>query len=260
MMKKWTAVLVALCLVLGLSGAFAEEKDLLDTVLERGTLIVGTEGTYAPNSYYDEDGVLVGFDVEVAAAIAEKLGVKVEYYVNTWSALFMGMDNGQCDTVINEVEVTEERKLKYDFSAPYTYIHGALLVAEDNDDIQGFDDVQGKRAAQNATSTWGMLAESLGATIVPVNGDAETFELIKTGRADLTLNAETAFNNYMTAHPEEKVKIVARTDSASSSVVPVPKGSGRFLEAVNKAIEELRADGTLSALSLKYFGFDYTQE
>ena len=119
---------------------------------------------------------------------------------------------------------------------------------------------QGKRAAQNATSTWGMLAESLGATIVPVNGDAETFELIKTGRADLTLNAETAFNNYMTAHPEEKVKIVARTDSASSSVVPVPKGSGRFLEAVNKAIEELRADGTLSALSLKYFGFDYTQE
>ena len=64
----------------------------------------------------------------------------------------------------------------------------------------------------------------------------------------------------MTAHPEEKVKIVARTDSASSSVVPVPKGSGRFLEAVNKAIEELRADGTLSALSLKYFGFDYTQE
>ena len=121
---------MALCLVLGLSGAFAEEKDLLDTVLARGTLIVGTEGTYAPNSYYDEEGTLVGFDVEVAAAIAEKLGVKVEYYVNTWSALFMGMDNGQCDTVINEVEATEERKLKYDFSAPYTYIHGALLVAE----------------------------------------------------------------------------------------------------------------------------------
>lgn len=260
-MKKWLAFLLAALMLLTSGAAMAEEdKDLLDVVLERGKLIVGTEGTYPPNSYYDEDGVLVGFDVEVAAAIAEKLGVEIEYYVNNWASLFMGMDNGQCDTVINEVERTEERELKYGFTVPYTYIHGALLVAADNEEIQGFEDIDGKRAAQNTTSTWGMMAESYGATIVPVNGDAETFELIMTGRADCTLNAETAFNTYMAAHPDVAVKIVAHTDSASSSVVPVAKGNEKFLAAVNAAITELHEDGTLSELSLKYFGFDYTNE
>lgn len=259
-MKKFFAIAIALAILAIALAALAEEADLLDRVLEAGKLVVGTEGTYSPNSYYDEAGNLVGFDVEVAAAIADKLGVEIEYFVGPWDSLFASMDSGRIDTVVNEVEVTEERKLKYDFSEPYTYIHGALLVAADNEDIASFDDLAGRRAAQNATSTWGMLAERYGAKIVPVTADSETFDLITTGRADFTLNAETAFADYIGKHPDVAVKIVAHTDSASSSVVPAPKGSEKFVAAVNRAIDALRADGTLAELSIKYFGGDFTNE
>ena len=105
------------------------EEDLLDTVLERGTLIIGTEGTYSPNSYHDESGELVGFDVDVARGIAEYLGVEAQFMEAEWDSLFAAMDSGRVDIVVNEVEYSDERAEKYDFSEPYTYVHGALMVA-----------------------------------------------------------------------------------------------------------------------------------
>ena len=258
-MKKTVALLLALSLALATCAALAEGGDLLDRILARGKIIVGTEGTYPPNSYYDADGNLVGFDVEVAAAIAEKLGVEIEYAVHDWASIFTMFDNGQIDTVINEVEVNEERSLKYDFTSPYVFIYGAVLVRGDNTDIVDFDSLSGKRAAQNATSTWGQRAEGYGATLVPVTGDAETFELILYGRADFSINAETAFSHYLNEHPDANVRIAFRTDSAiTQSVVPAPKGNTAFIEAVEKALQELREDGTLAALSVKYFGADFS--
>jgi len=259
-MKRIASLFLALMMMAALiPAAVAEEGDLLDRILARGKIIVGTEGTYPPNSYYDENGNLVGFDVEVAAAIAAKLGVEVEYVVYDWASIFTMFDNGQIDTVINEVEVNPERAEKYDFTEPYVYIYGAVLVRGDNNDIVNFESLAGKRAAQNATSTWGQRAESYGATLVPVTGDAETFELILYGRADFSINAETAFSHYLNEHPDANVRVAFRTESAiTRSVVPAPKGNERFIEAVNKALEELREDGTLAALSIKYFGADFS--
>ncbi len=255
-------IVLALLLALGTLciSMTSEGADLLDKVTASGELIVGTEGTYPPNSYYDKDNNLVGFDVEVAAAIAKKLGVKVRYEVHDWASIFTMFDNGQIDTVINEVEVNEERAKKYDFSKPYVYIYGAVLIGADNKEIKSFKDLEGKRAAQNATSTWGQRAEGYGATLVPVTGDAETFELILTGRADFSINAETAFTHYFKEHPEAAVKVAFRTDTAiTQSVVPAHKGSEKFIAAVNKALDDLRADGTLAAISEKYFGADFSK-
>lgn len=244
----------------GPSAAQEPAGDLLDKITEAGVVVVGTEGTYAPNSYHDEDGSLTGFDVEVARAVAEKLGVEAQFVEAEWDSLFASMDSGRVDVVINEVEYSEERAEKYDFSGPYTYVHGALLVAEDNDDITSFDGLKGKKAAQNLTSSWGQLAESYGAEIVSVDAIAQTMEQIVTGRADATLNAETAFYYYLTTHPDTPVKIAATTDSTTSSRVPVPKGNERLLSAIDEALEELRADGTLAELSRTFFGSDITSE
>lgn len=158
--------------------------DLLDKITEAGVITIGTEGTYSPNSYHDESGELVGFDVEVGRKIAEKLGVEAEFVESEWDSLFAGMDAGRVDIVVNEVEYSEERALKYDFSQPYTYIHGALLVTEDNDEITGFEDLEGKRSAQNLTSSWGQMAESYGAEIVSIDALSQCVELLLTGRAD----------------------------------------------------------------------------
>ena len=93
---------------------------------------------------------------------------------------------------------------------------------------------RGKRAAQNLTSSWGQEAEGCGAELVSVDSVAEGIELILSGRADCMLNAETAFYDYMNKHPDAPVKIVAATDTTTSSQIPVPKGNERLVEAINE--------------------------
>lgn len=234
--------------------------DLLDKITEAGVIIIGTEGTYSPNSYHDESGALVGFDVEVGRKIAEKLGVEAKFVESEWDSLFAGMDAGRVDIVVNEVEYSEERALKYDFSQPYTYIHGALMVAEDNNEITGFEDLDGKRSAQNLTSSWGQMAERYGAELVSIDALSQCVELLLTGRADATLNAETAFYDYLNAHPDAALKIVALTDTTTSSVVPVPKGNERLVAAIDEALDEMRESGELAELSTRYFGQDITSK
>ena len=268
--------LVAACLLTGCGGqdggasgsgsqtesgaGAAEDGDQLAKILEAGKIIIGTEGTYSPNSYHDENGDLVGFDVEVGRKVAEKLGVEVEFFEAEWDSLFSSMDAGRIDTVINEVEYSEERALKYDFSQPYTYIHGALMVKGDNEEIKSFEDLDGKKAAQNLTSSWGRMAEEYGAELVGVDAVAQTVDLLLTGRADATLNVETAFSDYLKKNPDADVKVVAWTEEVSSSLIPVKKGNEDLLKAINEAIDELRESGELAELSEKYFGMDVTSE
>ena len=278
MKRRWMAACAALALMMGILGgcgsaqadsgnaaqdteqSAGEEADLLDKIQEAGVLVVGTEGTYSPNSYHDENGDLAGFDVDVARGVAEHLGVDIQFVEAEWDSLFAGMDSGRVDIVVNEVEYSDERAEKYDFSEPYTYVHGALLTAEDNTDITGFDTLAGRRAAQNLTSSWGQEAESCGAELVSVDAVAQGIELILSGRADCMLNAETAFYDYMNKHPDTPVKIVATTDTTTSSRIPVPKGNERLVEAIDQALEEMRASGELAALSERYFGADVTGE
>lgn len=237
-----------------------EDGGQLAAILQAGVLRIGTEGTYSPNSYHDESGELVGFDVEVGRKIAEKLGVEAEFVEAEWDSLLAAMDSGRVDTIINEVEYSEDRAEKYDFSQPYTYIHGALMVSADNEEIQGFEDLEGKKAAQNLTSSWGEMAESYGAELVGVDTVSQCIDLLQTGRADATLNVETAFQDYLNSHPDAPVKVVAKTESASSSLVPVKKGNGDLLEAINKALDEMKDSGELAEISIKYFGMDVTVE
>ncbi len=258
-MKKIISILLVLSIILVGCGSNEEGTDQLEAIREAGVMVVGTEGTYSPNSYHDDNGDLVGFDVEVAKAIGEYLGVEVEFFEAEWDSLFAAMDSGRVDTVINEVEYSEDRALKYDFSDPYTYVRGALLVRSDNSDISGFDDLDGKRCAQNLTSSWGTLAQSEGCELVSVDSVYQTMELLASGRADATLNAETAFGDYLKNHPEEEVKIVAYTDDFASSLVPVRKGEENFLNAINEALNSLKESGRLAEISNKYFGIDVTE-
>lgn len=235
-------------------------KDLLDEILERGYIIVGTEGTYSPNSYHDENDNLVGFDVEVAAAVAKYMGVEVRYVEMEWASIFAALDAGQIDIVINEVGYTEERAEKYDFSKPYAFVQGGILVRGDNTEINSFEDLDGKIAANESTSTWGATAQEYGATLDPVNAMAQSISEVLNGRADCTLNYVTAFADYMKENPDADVKIAAYSDPEPSSYIPVAKGNDRLVEAINDALDQAAANGELSEISMKYFGIDVTSE
>lgn len=260
MWKKMIALFSAACVLTACGASDTASDDQLTQIQEKGVIVIGTEGTYAPNSYHDEDGNLTGFDVEVGRLIARELGVEAQFVESSWDSLFAAMDSGRVDTVINEVEADEERAEKYDFSQPYTYVHGALMVSSDNTDIQGFADLDGMRAAQNLTSSWGALAESYGAQLVGVDSMDQSIQLLESGRADATLNSETAFGDYLRKHPDAPVKIAARTETTTSSVVPVRKGNEALREAIDDALDALRASGELSELSQRFFGMDVTQE
>ena len=244
------------------SAAGPAPVDLLEAIQTRGTLVVATEGAWSPWTYHDESDKLVGYDVEVATALAEKLGVKAEFVEGAWDGLFAGLDSGRYDIVCNGVELTEERALTYDFTVPYGYIHTALAVRSDNTDITTFEDLAGKTTANSIASTYMTLAESYGAEVLGIDTLDETIQMLVAGRVDATLNADVSFYDYLNVHPEADFKIVALTDEASQVCIPVRKGeeTATLLAALNEAIEELRADGTLAEISQRYFGTDISSE
>ena len=244
------------------SAASTGAADQLAAIQANGKLVVALEGAWQPWSYHDESDTLVGYDVEVSRAIAEKLGVEPEYVESDWDSLFAGLDAGRFDIVCNGVEVTDERAKTYDFTVPYGYIHTALAVRKDNQDIHSFEDLKGKTTANSLASTYMELAESYGATVQGIDTLEETIQLLTAGRIDATLNADVSFYDYLNVHPDADFKLVAQTEDASHVAIPVRKGddSASLLEAINTAIDELRADGTLKALGEKYFGQDISSE
>jgi len=245
----------------GASSAAGSSADQLTAIQASGKLIVALEGAWQPWSYHDESDTLVGYDVEVSRAIAEKLGVEPEYVESDWDSLFAGLDAGRYDMVCNGVEVTEERAKTYAFTTPYGYIHTALAVRKDNEDIHSFEDLKGKTTANSLASTYMELAESYGATVQGIDTLEETIQLLTAGRIDATLNADVSFYDYLNVHPDADFKLVAQTAEASHVAIPVLKSEDTaYLDALNTAIEELRADGTLKTLSEKYFGQDISSE
>ncbi len=236
------------------------KKDLLSEIKERGKLLIGTEGTYAPYTFHDESGKLVGYDVEVAEAIATKLGVKAEFVESNWDSLIAGLDAVRYDVVINQVTITDERLKKYDFSTPYTITRAALIVGKDNDKIKTFEDLKDKKAAQSLTSNYATLAESYGAELISADGSfSKAIELVSTGRAQATINDQVSFYDFLKQKPDAPVKLVDTLDDASKNAVLIRKGNDTFVEAVNKALDDITKDGTLKKLSDKYFGADVTK-
>ncbi len=262
MNKRFLCVLLTLTLLFtALSAALAEGDDLLAKIQEKGEIVVATEGAWAPWTYHDEDETLVGFDVEVAQRIAEKLGVKATFVECAWDSIFAGLDSGRYDIAANGVEITDERAEKYDFTTPYGYIRTALIVKGDNESIASFEDLKGKKTANSIASTYMTLAESYGAEAVGVDTLDQTIDMVLAGRADATLNAEVSYYDYLRVHPDANLKVVALTEEASQVSIPVRKGdeNASLLEAINQAIEELAEEGVLSEISEKYFGSDITK-
>lgn len=261
--KYLTGIGLAGVLVLGsVFCAQAEEnEDLLAQIQQKGVITFAMEGQWAPWTYHDEDGELVGYDTEIGKALAEKLGVEAEFVEGEWDGLFAGMDGGRYDAVINGVEITGERAEKYDFTTPYAYIRTALVVAKDNEDILGFDDLAGKKTSNSLGSTYADLAAQYGAKVQNVDTLSETIDMVLSGRVDATLNAEVSFYDYLSEHPDAPIKIVALTDDASQVAIPLRKeeATASLREAINQAIAELAEDGTLTELSEKYFGSDISK-
>ena len=236
--------------------------DLLTQIQERGEIVVAMEGTWAPWTYHDEDDQLVGYDVEVAQNIAQRLGVEARFAEGEWDGLLAGLDSGRYDIMVNGVDIDEARSEKYDFSIPYAYNRTAVIVSGDNDSIQSMEDLNGKSTANTLNSTYANVAESYGAEVTGVDDFIHTIELLNSGRIDATLNAEVSYYDYMAQHPDANVKIACIDPQSTQVAIPMRKGeeSAALVAAINDALAEMAGDGTLTELSMKYFGTDISKD
>jgi cystine transport system substrate-binding protein len=240
----------------------AHAQSGLDQIKSAGTFKIGTEGTYAPFTFHDASGQLTGFDVDIGRAIAERLGVKAQFVEGKWDGLIAGLDAKRYDAVINQVGITDARKAKYDFSDPYISSAAVLIVRDDNTTIKSFDDLKGKKSANTLTSNFGKLAQSHGAQVVAVQGFNEAIDLLTSGRVEATVNDNLSFLDFKKQKPNAKVKIAAtdKTAEFSNSGVLIRKGNPELQAAINKALADIKADGTYKTISVKYFGTDLSAQ
>ncbi|MBD8703404.1 transporter substrate-binding domain-containing protein [Frigoribacterium sp. CFBP9030] len=234
----------------------------LDDIQESGELVIGTEGTYQPFTYHEGgSGALTGYDVDVATAVAEKLDLTPTFEETQFDALLAGLDAGRFDIVANQISITDEREAGFDFSTPYTVSRGAVITAADNTDITSLADLEGKTTAQSQSSNFYTTAKDAGADVQVVEGWAQSVALLEQGRIDATVNDELTFLDYVKTNPDKAaaIKIAATTDDVSNSALVTTKGSDDLVAAIDDALAELKADGTLAEISDQYFGQDVSE-
>ena len=234
-------------------------KDVLETIKERGKLIIAMEGVWQPWTYHDESGALTGFDYDVGKLLAEGLGVEAEFVETAWDGILAGVDSGRFDIACNGVGFTEKRQESYNFSDVYVYSQMALVVSADNEEIKSLGDLKGKKTANSPNSTYAMVAEKAGATVTYVDTLGETMSLLTDGRIDATLNDKDSVESYISEHPEAKIKI-ALTVAGEPVAVPMKKGTetDSLKAEIDRIFREARENGRLAELSIKYFGVDLT--
>jgi cystine transport system permease protein len=237
-------------LALTACGSSATNGD--NPVKSAGVLRVGTEGVYSPFSYHDPaTGQLVGYDVDVARAVADKLGVKVEFVETPWDSIFAALEANRFDVVANEVTINSERKQKYDLSEPYSVGEGVIVTRAYDNSVKSLDDIKGKVAGETATSNWAQVARDHGARVEVVEGFTQAIKLLNQGRVDVVINDSIAVYAYLAETGDTSVKIATTTGEKSEQGFAARKNSG-LLPDLDKALDELRSDGTLANISQKY--------
>jgi len=242
----------------GLAGtATADLKD----IQQKGALKIGLEGTYPPFNYQYESGKLTGFEVELAQALAKELGVKAEFQPTKWDGILAALESRRLDVAINQVTISEERKKKYDFTTPYTVSGIQALVRKGKEgEIKTAADLAGKKVGVGLGTNYEQwLKENVPqADIRTYDDDPTKFQDLNVGRIDVILvDRLAAFE--MVDKTGGRLAVAGEPFSRQEAGIALRKGNPELLAALDKALAKLKADGTLKALSEKWFKADVTQ-
>ncbi|HTN31172.1 MAG TPA: cystine ABC transporter substrate-binding protein [Pseudomonas sp.] len=251
--------LLLLLLILALPFT-ASAGELFDQIRERGEIRVGLEGTYPPFSFQDERGQLSGFEVEFAQAFAKALGVRAALQPTKWDGILAALESGRLDVVINQVTISEERRRKYAFSDPYTVSGIQALVRKGQPTFDKPADLAGKRVGVGLGTNYEQwLRENVPDAVVRTYDDDPTkYQDLRVGRIDAILIDRLAAFELMRQTGGALV-LSGEPFARQEAGVALRKGDPELLAAINDAIVTLRADGTLAALSKKWFDADVTE-
>lgn len=293
--KMMLLLVVVSAIVLSACGAPSASADtLLGQIQERGTLLVSTDPNYEPQSFLDANGQraadtkcgadqltageMVGFDVDVAVEIANRLGVEACFVTPDWDVITAGNWGDRWDISVGSMTVTTARQQILDFVTPYYYTPAQFAASADSG-IASLEDLNGQAICVGTATTYedwlngvdvGLPAESLytaapsGITVVSLPTDQECAQSIAAGRTEFSayLTSDTVVNsNIENGLPVVKVGGAAFSENLSAAI---DKGhsldTASFIAAVDAAVVAMHGDGTLSQLSVKWFGVDLTQD
>lgn len=269
MLKKRTRLFLLAVLALGLSfilfgcgsdsessgssGESSEEPSDDSDSEEVQTLVVGTDATYAPMEYMDDEGNIVGIDIDVVDAIAEAAGFEVEYKNIGWEPLFPAVENGEVDFAVSSITITDERKQTFDFTDPY-YVANQLILTPKDSNIETFEELKGKKVSVQINTT-GHLAvqELLGKTSADIVA-AETMPLaiseMLNGNADAAVGDNSTVNEYIKNNPNAELRTI-EDDSFEKEYygLMVQKGNQEIIDLLNEGIQKIKDSGKLKEIT-----------
>ena len=253
--------LIAAALAAAWAPATASAADLLATVKARGTLKVALEGTYPPFNYKDQKtGQLAGYDVDVARLLASRLGLKVEFVSSEWAGILAGLSANKYDVIVSQVGINPKREQAFDFSTPYIYSMPQLIVRKDeNAAYTSLADLKGKKLGVGQGSVYEQQARAVpGIDVRSYAAAPDTMSDLASGRLDAALN-DSLMSAYLLKMSKLPIKAGARVGAVERMGIPFHKGNPEFKAALNKALADVAADGSLKAISIKWFGTDVSK-
>ena len=221
------------------------------TTVTPGKLTMSTNAAFPPYESTDDNGNFVGIDIDVAAAIAEKLGLELQVDDMDFDAALLAAQNGKSDMVMAGVTVTDERLKVMDFSDTYAEGIQSIIVPEDSD-IATADDLSGKAiGTQRGTTGYIYCTDDFGEENVIAYDDGLTaVQALNNGQVDAVVIDNAPAQEFVAANPG--LKILDTAYAQEDYAIGVAKGNTQLLDAINGALEELQADGTLQAIVDKY--------
>ena len=220
------------------------------TTVETGKLTMATNATFPPYEMTTDSGEIEGIDVDTAKAIAEKLGLELQIDDMEFDAALLSVQQGKADIVMAGVTVTDERKAVMDFSDSYATGIQSIIVPNDSD-IASPDDLAGKKiGTQRGTTGYIYCSDDFGDdAVVAYDSGLTAVQALNNGQVDAVVIDNAPATEYVAANPG--LKVLDTSYAEEDYAIGMAKGSA-LEDAINKALEELKADGTLQAIVDKY--------
>ena len=228
--------------------------------LTKGVLKIAVEGTYAPFTFKDDKGNLTGFDVDVARALAAKLGLKPEFVLTEWSGILAGLQANKYDVIINQVGITAERQKSIAFSDPYVFSRPQIAVhSTRGQEYKTLADLKGKRVGVGLGTVFEKdLRDAGGITVVTYPGTPEYLSDLASGRLDAIYN-DRLLIGYLAKSQGLPIKGVGDAGSVDSMGIAMKKTNTGLKAAVDAALKSMKADGTLAKIGQQWFGQDVSK-
>src|SRR5690625_4202271 len=242
----------------------ASEDDRWSEIQESGEIVVGTSGTLIAASFYDgeeeSEDQLTGYDVEVMKEVAKRLDLDISFEIMGIDSMLPAIKSSRIDVAANDIEVTENRQEEFNFSEPYKYSYTTMAVrTEDNSGIETLEDLEGKKAGGGATTIYSQIAEQFGAEVITYGNAPNEAYLrdVDNGRTDVVINDYYLTKFGVAAFPDLDIHLHPSLNfHLTESGVMMPKGEKELKEAIDKIINDMHDDGTLSELAKEFYEED----